>query len=162
MVEVVANCGRTEGDLLDHILAIDGKLKRHANIWVVEGGDINMHRQSDALRRRNIVDLNIRIPLKQGHRLVFNLADGVDIPTDKCGLTRVRVIDDRELHFVEIGPLTVPIFMTGQTRTDAGFIFIQPIRTAPITALPIRGSIRVTGYDRQVVVRHDPGKIGVR
>lgn len=161
MVEVVADGGGAEGDLLDDFLAVHRQLQRVAHVGIVEGRGIAMHRQRDRAGRGHVVDDDVGITLHQGHGLQLDQRNRVNVPGHQRRLARVRVVQGNHLDLVEIGALAMPALVAAEVEAHAELAVVDLVGARAVAALPVDRTVLVRRADGQVVVGHQPGQVGV-
>ncbi len=83
---------------LQDLLAVGGVFQRQANVRVVVGRLVDLHRHHRVPAARRAHDLELRRLGEQRHGLVVDAVDGVDLARDQRVDARRAVVDDRDVR----------------------------------------------------------------
>ena len=151
----------TGEDFLDEFFPVDGQLKTHAHVVVVERLLVDPHREGVVQRAGGLENVDDRNALDEVNRFGVNPVDEVHFTVHHSVLACGDVDEGQHGHRVKMPATLFPVVgVLFELGTNTRLKVLQFERPRSDTGCPIQFAI-FRGQDRQVVVTHDVREVGV-
>ena len=149
-------------DLVYQLLPVKRVFQRKAHIVVAEGCSAGIHREDVMRISRDRQDLGHAAAFQQADRGRIDLIDGIYLARHQRVQARSRVEDRQQHDLVEMRAVRLPVIRIAVQRClHARLVAFDNVATAAVCRGRVDLAIRA-GHDRQVIVRHQIGEIGIR